>query len=116
MLPEAVPLVNHNQQLIVYQQLAKKLVLTKQDSDIVSKQTKFINSHDLGKPVDIVIIDEAHSLWTQGEQILQRRKPTSRYFDRAKDIIVVFDKNQILSRKQFMENKDYTNLLEKIKL
>lgn len=109
-------LVNHNQQLIVYQQLAKKLGLTKQDSDIVSKPTKFINSHDPSKPVDIVIIDEAHLLWTQGKQSYRGENQLQDILDRAKVVIVVFDKNQILSREQFVENKDYTNLLEKVKL
>ncbi len=90
--------------------------LTKQDLDIVSKSTKFINSHDPSKPVDVAIIDEAHLLWTQGKQSYREENQLQDILDRAKVVIVVFDKNQILSREQFMKNKDYTNLLEKVKL
>nr|WP_246415529.1 DNA/RNA helicase domain-containing protein [Lactovum miscens] len=90
--------------------------LIKQDSNIVSKLTKFINSYDPSKPVDIVIIDEAHLLWTQGKQSYRGENQLQDILDRAKVVIVVFDKNQILSREQFVENKDYTNLLEKVKL
>ncbi len=32
------------------------------------KQTSFINNHSSENPVDVVIVDEAHLLWTQGKQ------------------------------------------------
>lgn len=63
-------LVNHDQQLKVYKEIASKLgILTKKDQQVVSKPTQFINSHDENdNRADIVIIDEAHLLWTQGKQ------------------------------------------------
>lgn len=61
-------LVNHDQQLKVYEQIASKLViLSKRNPDVVSKPTKFINNHSEDEKVDIVIVDEAHLLWTQGK-------------------------------------------------
>lgn len=63
-------LVNHEQQLTVYQQLAKKLGLkNKNGVDVVMKPTSFINSQSkTNSKADIVIVDEAHLLLTQGKQ------------------------------------------------
>jgi DUF2075 family protein/archaellum biogenesis ATPase FlaH/predicted GIY-YIG superfamily endonuclease len=104
-------LVNHDQQLKVYQQIASKLgILTKQDPDVVSKPTKFINSHSEGEKADIIIVDEAHLLWTQGKQAYRGKNQLDDLLKRAKVVIAVFDQNQILSREQFWESED---LLEK---
>lgn len=109
-------LVNHDQQLIVYQQLAIKLGLTKQDPDIVSKPTRFINLISPDDPVDVVIIDEAHLLWTQGKQSYQGKNQLEDILSRAKVVVVVFDKNQILSFEQYLENEEYVSLMHEANL
>ena len=63
-------LVNHEQQLTVYQQMAKKLGLkNKNGIDVVMKPTSFINYQSKNNlKADVVIVDEAHLLLTQGKQ------------------------------------------------
>ena len=64
-------LVNHDEQVVVYEQIAKKLGLTEKYGEVVVKPTSFINKHSTDNPVDIVFVDEAHLLWTQGKQAYQ---------------------------------------------
>ena len=61
-------LVNHEQQLTVYKEIAKKLGI---DKEFVQKSTSFINNHSAENPVDVVIVDEAHLLWTQGNNLIE---------------------------------------------
>lgn len=51
-------LVNHEQQLKVYQQIAAKLgIFSKKQPDLVAKPTPFINNHGPEDKVDVVIVD-----------------------------------------------------------
>ena len=61
-------LVNHDEQITVYEQIAEKLGLTGKYGKVVSKPTAFINSHSEDEPVDVAFVDEAHLLLTQGKQ------------------------------------------------
>ena len=74
-------LVNHNEQLTVYNAIMKRLGLQNRDGVVVDKPTRFINKHSEAghgggherqnypcDPVDVVLIDEAHLLLTQGNQ------------------------------------------------
>lgn len=61
-------LVNHDEQITVYEQIAEKLGLTAKYGKVVSKPTTFINNHSEDDPVDVVFVDEAHLLLTQGKQ------------------------------------------------
>src|SRR5699024_5606508 len=65
--PSLYFLVNHNQQLKVYQQIADKLGFNYKSGDKITKPTSFINNHSLDEKVDVVVIDEAHLLLTQGQ-------------------------------------------------
>ncbi len=58
-----VMLVNHNEQLKVYQQIAKKLGIG--DEKTVLKPASFINHYSPDDPVDVAFVDEAHLLRTQ---------------------------------------------------
>jgi len=95
-------LVNHDQQLKVYKQIANKLgIRSKVNPEIVEKPTKFINDH-LGKSmVDVVLVDEAHLLWTQGKQSYQGENQLDDLLKCARVVVAVFDPNQILSREQY---------------
>lgn len=101
-------LVNHEQQLIVYQQLSKKLGFKNPDlSEVVSKPTSFINKcQKNGKTADIVIIDEAHLLLTQGKQSYQGKNHLKDILNNAKLVIAVFDPKQILSTEQIWEKQE----------
>lgn len=95
-------LVNHDQQLKVYTQIADKLGIRSQHNlEIVEKPTKFINDH-LGKSkVDVVLVDEAHLLWTQGKQSYRGKNQLDDLLKCARVVVAVFDPHQILSREQY---------------
>ena len=105
-------IVNHDAQLIVYEQIANKLGLTaKEGLETVLKPTRFINNVTSDEPVDVVIVDEAHLLWTQGKQAYRGKNQLHDLLERARVVIAVFDANQILTTEQYWEEDE----LRKIK-
>lgn len=105
-------LVNHEQQLTVYQQLAKKLGLNNKNGvDVVMKPTSFINLQSkTNSKADIVIVDEAHLLLTQGKQSYRGKNHLKDLLANAKVVVAVFDKNQILTTEQIWENDDLAKI------
>ena len=104
-------LVNHDEQIIVYNQIVDKLGLTDKYGKLIYKPTHFINTHSIDEPVDIVFVDEAHLLWTQGKQSYKGKNQLEDILKRAKVVVVMFDQDQILTTEQYWEDK----LLEKYK-
>lgn len=100
-------LVNHNQQLTIYQQIAVKLNLM--NSNKVTKPTSFINDYNINM-ADVVLIDEAHLLWTQGKQSYRGKNQLLDILNKAKVVVAVFDEDQILATNQIWEK----SLKEKI--
>lgn len=98
-------LVNHDEQIIVYEQIAEKLGLTEKYGKVVSKPTTFINSHSEDDPVDVAFVDEAHLLLTQGKQSYRGENQLKDIIDRARVTVVMFDENQILTTEQFWESQ-----------
>lgn len=96
-------LVNHNEQVGVYKQIAAKLGLTEKYGEIVSKPTTFINNHSIDEPVDVVFVDEGHLLLTQGKQSYTGNNQLQDIIDRSRVTVVMFDENQILTTEQFWE-------------
>ena len=96
-------MVNHDEQITVYEQIARKLGLTEKYGEVVCKPTRFINSHSIENPIDVAFIDEAHLLWTQGKQSYKGSNQLQDIIDRAKVTVVMFDENQILTTEQFWE-------------
>lgn len=106
-------LVNHDEQITVYEQIAEKLGLTEKYGKVVSKPTTFINNHSEEHPVDVAFIDEAHLLLTQGKQSYQGQNQLQDIIDRSRVTVVMFDENQILTTEQFWESQileEYRNL------
>lgn len=115
--------VNQDQQLTMYTNLAKKIGLmrTKNDSDAcVYKATPFLNAIDSGKreQPDIVLVDEAHLLRMNAHRSYGKgcstRKDGSLMFHgnqlydillRAKVVIAVFDPVQVMRSSQYWEKK-----------
>lgn len=93
-------MVNHTEQITVYEQIAKKLGIT---DKFVCKPTTFINHHTTEDPVDVAFIDEAHLLLTQGKQSYRGKNQLQDIIDRAKVTVVMFDENQILTTEQLWE-------------
>ena len=109
-------LVNHDEQITVYEQIADKLGLTEKYGKVVSKPTTFINNHTEDTPVDVAFIDEAHLLLTQGKQSYRGENQLKDIIDRAKVTVVMFDENQILSTEQFWEAQILEQYRNKAKL
>ncbi|BFL54048.1 DUF2075 domain-containing protein [Streptococcus pasteurianus] len=105
-------LVNHEQQLTVYQQMAKKLGLkNKNGIDVVMKPTNFINYQSKNNlKADVVIVDEAHLLLTQGKQSYRGKNHLKDLLANAKVVVAVFDENQILTTEQIWESADLAEM------
>lgn len=100
-------IVNHDAQLAVYEQIAKKLGLTSNGGlETVLKPTRFINNITSDEPVDVAIVDEAHLLWTQGKQAYRGKNQLHDFLKRAKVVVAVFDVNQILTTEQYWEQDE----------
>ena len=96
-------LVNHDEQITVYQQIAEKTGLIEKYGQIVCKPTSFINSHSEAEPVDVVFVDEAHLLLTQGKQSYTGSNQLQDIIKRARVTVVMFDENQVLTTEQIWE-------------
>ena len=93
-------IVNHDQQLTVYQQMAERLDL---GEGIVSKPTAFINGHSPADKVDVCFIDEGHLLLTQGKMSYQGQNQLRDVLDRARVTVVMFDEFQVLTTEEYWE-------------
>lgn len=102
-------LVNHDQQQKVYLQIAKKLGINK---EYVCKPTHFINTHSEENKADIVIIDEAHLLLTQGKQSYRGHNQLEDIVKRARVVVAVFDEKQILTTEQYWDEEELSKLLD----
>ena len=96
-------IVNHDQQLKVYQQIARKLALKSVDRDIVTKPTAFINNHVGKPPVDVVFVDEAHLLWTQGKQSYRGKNQLEDLRRAARVTVIMFDEHQTLHTQEYWD-------------
>lgn len=104
-------LVNHDEQITVYNQIVDKLGLTDKYGQVVYKPTPFINKYSIDNPVDVVFVDEAHLLLTQGKQSYRGNNQLEDILNRARVVVVMFDEDQILTTEQYWEDE----LLEEYK-
>lgn len=103
---ECCLMVNHDEQVNVYKEIAQRLKLTsRKGNDIVTKPTSFINSHSSVNMVDVAFVDEAHLLLTQGKQSYTGSNQLKDIIERARVTIVMFDENQVLTTEQYWEDK-----------
>jgi conserved hypothetical protein len=96
-------LVNHNEHVSIYSQIASKLGIANKKNKIVQKPTSFINNNLSDEKVDVVIVDEAHLLLTQGKQSYQGKNHLDDLLARAKVVVIVFDIKQVLTTEQIWE-------------
>ncbi|NLO86019.1 MAG: DUF2075 domain-containing protein, partial [Clostridiales bacterium] len=133
--PSAYILVNHDEQLHVYNQIATKLGLQKHDDEIVLKPSSFIKKYsqkedgskrartiiepNKGKhyipqdQADVVLIDEAHLLHTQGNQGYSGSNMLADILRRAKVVVAIFDPGQILESRQRWTDEDMDRFFPK---
>lgn len=99
-------IVNHDEQITVYRQVAAKLGLTDKYGEVVYKPTSFINHRTEDDPIDVAFVDEAHLLLTQGKQSYRGKNQLEDIIRRARVTVVMFDENQILTAEQYWEQKN----------
>ena len=122
-------LVNHDEQLVIYKQIMDKLGITDEYGDLVFKPTSFINSHKPDNPVDVVFIDEAHLLLTQGKMSYRGNNQLKDIMSRAKVVVAMFDSKQILTTEEYIDDieieqyrentkrtNNYINLTEQLRM
>ncbi|WP_294782747.1 DUF2075 domain-containing protein [uncultured Eubacterium sp.] len=97
--------VNHNEQVKVYTDICKKLGITEKYGQVVSKASAFLHKHTENDSVDVVFIDEAHLLFTRGNQGYSGKNQLDDIVKKAKVVVIVFDENQILRMDQYWESK-----------
>lgn len=106
---KCVLMVNHDEQITVYREIARKLHLIEKYGDgIVMKPTPFINSTDPNNPIDVAFVDEGHLLLTRGRQAYRGKNQLLDIMARAKVTIIMFDRNQILTAEEYWES-DFMN-------
>lgn len=102
-------IVNNDQQLKLYQDLAKKLGLQrtrKVEDQCVYKAVPFINAVTEGKRTrpDVVLIDEAHLLLTRSTQGYSNKYHGNQLYDillRTNAVVIaVFDQEQVMRQRQ----------------
>lgn len=105
-------LVNHNEHVTIYNQIAAKLGITNKKKNIINKPTSFINNHSPDEKVDVVIVDEAHLLLTQGKQSYRGKNHLQDLLERAKVVVIVFDIKQILTTEQIWDVEKLNDYIE----
>ena len=101
--------INHAEQVKVYSDIAEKLGITEKYGECITKASRFLNLHKEEDSVDVVFIDEAHLLFTEGNQGYRGKNQLEDIIKKARVTVVVFDENQILRMDQYLESE----LLEK---
>lgn len=90
-------MVNHDEQVKVYREIFKKLGI---NVNLVGKPTSFINK---GEKADVILVDEAHLLWTQGKQSYQGTNQLEDLRKLGKVVVIIFDQHQVLRSQQIVE-------------
>ncbi|RSX56193.1 hypothetical protein D2E26_0756 [Bifidobacterium dolichotidis] len=117
--------VKQDQQRVVYDQIATRLRLQKKNGTVVLKPTTFINqaqkllgikpgkAGEKGQPSprpvsDVVLVDEAHLLLTQGNQGYRGDNMLLDLLRYAKVVIAVYDPRQVLeSSQRWIDKKSF---------
>ncbi|WP_220729392.1 DUF2075 domain-containing protein [Apilactobacillus zhangqiuensis] len=114
---EAYMLVNHNQQVKVYENIAQKIgIKTRLGDSIVNKPTKFLNKHQVGdenSKIDIALIDEAHLLLTEGYMVYQGSGHLKDIRSISNVVVAVLDPMQVLKGNGYVEKSYYDKLISK---
>lgn len=108
-------LVNHDEQVKVYNNIAKKLGLQKRLNEKVMKPTSLIINDKFVDEDNIVLVDEAHLLWTQGKQSYQGQNQLQDIIKKSRITIAVFDPQQVLRTQQYVEDDDLRKIEENAK-
>lgn len=115
--------VNHLEQLTVYEEIVKKLDLARNDESVVYNPTTLINlfkdkknsPKKRDKLFDVIFVDEAHLLLTQNNQSFTEGNQLNELIKYAKVVVVMFDKKQILNSEQYKDDNLINSYIDKAK-
>ena len=117
---ETAIIVNHKEQLTLYEEIVNKLDLNPKKESIVYNPTQFINlfKQKTNSPIkrtkkyDVVFVDEAHLLLTQKNQAYNEENiQLTEIMKYAKIVVVMFDKKQIMNAEQYLDDNEINNLI-----
>ncbi|MCR5483347.1 MAG: DUF2075 domain-containing protein [Bacilli bacterium] len=120
---ECAIVVNHVEQLTVYEEIVRKLDLAKKDENIVFNPTTLINlfkdkknsPKKRDKLFDVIFVDEAHLLLTQNNQSFTDNNQLNELIKYAKVVVVMFDKKQILNSEQYKDDNEINEYIKQAK-
>lgn len=120
---EAYILVNHDEQVKVYENIASKIgIKAKMGDSIANKPTMFLNKHLVDEvsqgnqdKVDISLVDEAHLLFTQGYMAYKGKNQLNDIRDVSDVVVAVLDPMQVLKNNGYLEKSYYDELLTNAK-
>ncbi|MCT6859417.1 MAG: DUF2075 domain-containing protein [Apilactobacillus sp.] len=116
---EAYILVNHDEQVKVYENIASKIgIKAKMGDSIANKPTMFLNKHLVDEvsqgnqsKVDISLVDEAHLLFTQGYMAYKGKNQLNDIRNVSDVVVAVLDPMQVLKNNGYLEKSYYDELL-----
>ena len=121
---ETAIIVNHKEQLTVYEEIINKLDLNQKNEKMVFNPTQFINlfKEKKNSPIkrtkkyDVVFVDEAHLLLTQKNQAYtEDNNQLTEIMKYAKIVVVMFDKKQIMNAEQYLDDAAINHFINKSK-
>ena len=104
--------VNHDDQLSVYQEIEKKLEWKSGSNiNVVMKPTQFLNALKKEKRnAGIVVVDEGHLLLTAKNQAYLGGNHLNDLLDKSKVVVLVYDENQIMNKSQIWTDDSFLEL------
>lgn len=104
--------VNHDDQLSVYQEIEKKLEWKSGSNiNVVMKPTQFLNALKKEKTdAGIVVVDEGHLLLTAKNQAYLGGNHLNDLLSKSKVVVLVYDENQIMNKSQIWTDDAFLKL------
>ena len=104
--------VNHDDQLSVYQEIEKKLEWKSGSNiNVVMKPTQFLNALKKEKTdAGIVVVDEGHLLLTAKNQAYLGGNHLNDLLSKSKVVVLVYDENQIMNKSQIWTDDSFLKL------
>ncbi|WP_461226179.1 DUF2075 domain-containing protein [Lacticaseibacillus suihuaensis] len=106
-------MVNHDQQVKVYEQVMTRLGLFTPAGDEVNKPTHYINliSPD-DSPIDVALVDEAHLLYTQGKQAYRGENQLDDLLQRSRVVVAILDPHQVLATNGYRTREAFQQMAD----
>ena len=121
---ETAIIVNHKEQLTLYEEMVDKLDLNTNGEKMVYRSTQFINLFKnkknspakRTKKYDVLFIDEAHLLLTRKNQAYTENDyQLTEIMKYAKVVVAIFDRRQIMNAEQYLGKEEVNKFINMAK-